>query len=496
MTCNKLTKWVKDLWFSDDGSYFVTWGVEHFKFWHFDDNGNPIKSAIQDSHDGKEHFAMENQPVDLAKVDSKDFVGVAWKGKNTYTLSRNGKLYVFNKNRKIEKWMDIKTTASFGLSLKDNGLICNCSNGIVRIFKTDTLSHLQTLPKPPYLGGANHIIGVKKEKSESGKKYLYADWIAAEMDENNKRMLAVYSDGMTLIWDINSIEKPKVMRAFISHKSSITGLGSVFLIYFFCLEILSNSTSEITKFATCSTDRTLRFWNFYDYSNSTLQKLVKRNIYCKELEKIIYLSQDFSYFQCNSTEDQNEEWKMMDDTEDETHELKCLMPSPDSSMIACGDGEGNVYVYDIENSEIISDLKCHDQEVTSIDYSPFLDENDDYILASASRDRMIHIYSSGIENNAVNTLEGHSSSIQDLKFAFDPEETDPSKRLKLLSWGADRTIIYRGVESPKSINIYHKEVIKNNKFSSMNVHGDKVVVGLDKLTTVNNINTYDKLYEK
>jgi WD40 repeat protein len=109
-----------------------------------------------------------------------------------------------------------------------------------------------------------------------------------------------------------------------------------------------------------------------------------------------------------------------------------------------------------------------------------LDSDDNYILASGSRDRLIHIYSSGVDYDEVNNLEGHSSSIIAVKFAFDPDETDPTKRLKLLSLGADKTISYRGVEDPKNINVYHKECEKINKITSMEVQEDKVIAGFDK----------------
>lgn len=109
---------------------------------------------------------------------------------------------------------------------------------------------------------------------------------------------------------------------------------------------------------------------------------------------------------------------------------------------------------------------------------------------------MIHIYSSGEGYRDINNLEGHSSSIIAVKFAFDPEETDEAKRLKLLSCGADKTIIYRSVQDPSNMNIYHKEVLKNNKMVSMEVQGNKVVAGLDKLVTVTHIPTFEKIYEK
>ena len=51
---------------------------------------------------------------------------------------------------------------------------------------------------------------------------------------------------------------------------------------------------NITKFATCSADRTIRFWNFVDPSSDLkseqLNKLLVKNAYCKDMSKMIYVS--------------------------------------------------------------------------------------------------------------------------------------------------------------------------------------------------------------
>ena len=75
------------------------------------------------------------------------------------------------------------------------------------------------------------------------------------------------------------------------------------------------------------------------------------------------------------------------------------------------------------------------------------------------------------------------------------EEQEEAKRLKLLTWGADKTIIYRNIESPEIISIYHKEVPKN-KIVAMEAQGTKVLTGHDKLVSVTDLRTYAKLYEK
>lgn len=105
-----------------------------------------------------------------------------------------------------------------------------------------------------------------------------------------------------------------------------------------------------------------------------------------------------------------------------------------------------------------------------LDYLPFISNKHHFILASGSWDRMIHLYSSKQNYADFNHLEDHTSSIVAIKFGFDPKEKDPSKRLKVISSGADKTIIYWNFdEESKDIQLYHKEVFKNNKIVSMDV---------------------------
>lgn len=51
---------------------------------------------------------------------------------------------------------------------------------------------------------------------------------------------------------------------------------------------------EVTKFATCSSDRTIRFWNFIDTTATSLRqaelgKGLQRNAYCKDLARIVFV---------------------------------------------------------------------------------------------------------------------------------------------------------------------------------------------------------------
>jgi hypothetical protein len=50
----------------------------------------------------------------------------------------------------------------------------------------------------------------------------------------------------------------------------------------------------LTKFVTCSSDRTIRFWHHLDQSlnptrQTELTKLLARNAYCREMSKIVFV---------------------------------------------------------------------------------------------------------------------------------------------------------------------------------------------------------------
>ena len=53
---------------------------------------------------------------------------------------------------------------------------------------------------------------------------------------------------------------------------------------------------SLTRFATCSGDRTLRFWHFMDQSQRSaatqnlVQKGIFRNAYCKDMSKIVFVN--------------------------------------------------------------------------------------------------------------------------------------------------------------------------------------------------------------
>ena len=56
----------------------------------------------------------------------------------------------------MEHWVSLEAPAAYGLDVHEDGLLAAaCADGLVRVFKADSLQYVATLPRPPPLGRAN-----------------------------------------------------------------------------------------------------------------------------------------------------------------------------------------------------------------------------------------------------------------------------------------------------------------------------------------------------
>lgn len=79
--------------------------------------------------------------------------------------------------------MNIKVDKAFTCTISGGKIFCGCSDGFIRVFMADTLSHKVTLPKPPPLGQANIESGVKKIRIPASKDSKFSDVMAVIIDE-------------------------------------------------------------------------------------------------------------------------------------------------------------------------------------------------------------------------------------------------------------------------------------------------------------------------
>jgi hypothetical protein len=95
-----------------------------------------------------------------------------------FALTRDGHIFVYDKERNLKKWMNIKVQRAFGCSISKGRLFCACADGCMRIFEASTLKHKCTLSKPPPLGTTNILAGVSRIKIPSGEDSQFGDILA------------------------------------------------------------------------------------------------------------------------------------------------------------------------------------------------------------------------------------------------------------------------------------------------------------------------------
>ena len=105
---------------------------------------------------------------------------------------------------------------------------------------------------------------------------------------------------------------------------------------------------------------------------------------------------------------------------------------PLGRQLACGDGTGLLRVFDLANMREVHSAKAHAAEILTLHYSPpmrslgdgswtvdHLESQDDVealvLLASAGRDRLIHVFNASEGYDPVNTLD-HQAIILQLCF--------------------------------------------------------------------------------
>ena len=97
-----------------------------------------------------------------------------------------------------------------------------------------------------------------------------------------------------------------MIRTFISHKGPIHDIQSIGSNHAIGLNEPSADGNSLgtadlckekglTRFVTCASDRTIRFWHFLDnrtikqQNRANIQKGLFRNAYCKDMSKIIFV---------------------------------------------------------------------------------------------------------------------------------------------------------------------------------------------------------------
>jgi WD40 repeat protein len=340
----------------------------------------------------------------------------------------------------------------------------------------------------------------------------YPDCVALCFDPNECVLSAIYNDHSFYVWDIKELDKVKKLDSHLFHSSCcwsidiFSSLSNVASSMAASSNLNSSNTSLPTdSFITCSADNTLRIWspmssnNNNSNSTSTAHNLtsttgnspmspfkLRKNIYSKELLKIIYIDNDLSALcevdlsldeQTNNVTTSQTSAAVVNNSNTLSQSYnnsvtnlpvssitsfnydsssggggnavhvnktgaRCVKISPQGRHLASGDRNGNIKIYDMITLESICVIEAHDGEVLCLQYSQ--PEAARLLLASSSRDRLIHIFDASKHTyDLMQTLDDHSAAITAVRFFYNQFE----KQLYVISCGSDKSIMIRTTAS-------------------------------------------------
>ncbi|XP_057613597.1 WD repeat-containing protein 62 [Chionomys nivalis] len=417
---NKVSCRVIALSFSEDSSYFVTVGNRHVRFWFLEVSTEAKVTGT---------VPLVGRSGILGELHNNIFCGVACgRGRmagNTFCVSYSGLLCQFNEKRMLEKWINLKVSLSSCLCVSEELIFCGCTDGIVRIFQAHSLQYLANLPKPHYLG-VDVAQGLDSSflfhrKAEA----VYPDTVALTFDPVHEWLSCVYKDHSIYIWDVKDINEVSKMWSELFHSSFVWNV-----------EVYPEFEDQRAclpsgSFLTCSSDNTIRFWNMGSSSDAQWQK----NIFSDTLLKVVYVESDIQHLQDVShfPDRGNENGTPMDVKAG----VRVMQVSPDGQHLASGDRSGNLRIHELHFMDELIKVEAHDAEVLCLEYSK--PETGVTLLASASRDRLIHVLNVEKNYNLEQTLDDHSSSITAIKFAG-------TRDVQMISCGADKSIYFRSAQ--------------------------------------------------
>ncbi|XP_065316216.1 uncharacterized protein LOC135925012 isoform X3 [Gordionus sp. m RMFG-2023] len=445
--CNKISSQVKALSISQDSQYFVTSGNKHVKFWSLTFNLN-----ISNSHstlDSINSHTTEPIPLigrsailgDLRNEIFNDIkCGILGNMDKVYAITNNGILCLFSRppSRQLEITVDVECETGNCISVSELKVICGCSNGVIRIYDASTLELMTNFPKPYALGISRSLLDPTPfSLNISPKSHLdltFPDCIACAIDTGTNQAISMYNDHGIYIWDMSNeiLDDIRPSWNFFYHSCCVWEILLSSL-------SLKDDLNQITPLMiTCSYDATIRFWTM----DSTDKPI---------LTFIIYLHAKYAHSTVYSST--NNKMEIPNNVVSNSHYnsdygARSLTLSKDGNYLACGDKIGNIRIFETNGLKEVNFIEAHDGEIVTLDFSSLNSEYEEYsqLLASGSKDRLIHIYQKYADINFVisQTLNDHSAPICCVKFiCINSESYQNIKVLLLLSCAADKSILVR-----------------------------------------------------
>ncbi|XP_035388498.1 mitogen-activated protein kinase-binding protein 1 isoform X3 [Electrophorus electricus] len=448
VAANKVSSKVTAVSFSDDSSYFVTAGNRHVKFWYLDHAKSSKVNAT---------VPLLGRSGLLGELRNNFFSDVACgkgrKADSTFCITSSGLLCEFNDKRLLDKWVELRTGLATSLSVTEDLIFCGCADGTVRAFSPVNLHFICTLPRPHCLGSdiaalteASHLFACKIDTR-------YPDTVAVSYDSTNRWLSCVYNDHSLYVWDTRDLRKVGKVYSALYHSSCV-----------WSVEMYPQSgegeRSCLTpgSFISCSSDNTIRLWNL-DTHGATLN----HNVISNDLQKIIYMDNIVTPLLDTDCTTSSSSEKADPQTSENRTGIRTMCISPDRQHLASGDRNGILRIHDLQSLEEILNVQAHDSEILCLEYSK--PDTGLRLLATASRDRLIHVLDAEREYSLLQTLDDHSSSITAVRFAANDGE------VRMISCGADKSIYFRTAQKTDEGTVFTRthHVVRKTTLYDMDI---------------------------
>ncbi|KAM4541274.1 mitogen-activated protein kinase-binding protein 1 [Fundulus diaphanus] len=433
VAANKVSSKVTAVSFSHDSSYFITAGNRHVKFWYLDHTKTSKVSAT---------VPLLGRSGLLGELRNNFFSDVACgrgrQSSSAFCITSSGLLCEFNDRRLLDKWVELRridsasTSQATCLSVTEEFIFCGCSDGTVRAFNPANLHFLCTLPRPHCLGADIASVVDASQLFSCREDSRYPDTVAVTFDPTNRWLSCVYNDHSLYVWDVQELIRAGKLYSALYHSTCVWGLEV-------CMEEGGGGEVQLPpgSFLSCSSDNTIRLWNV-DRHN-----VLRRNILSNDLQKVLYvdnnitslLDMDSINVACASSEKMGPTVSEAQQMEQNRMGIRTLRVSPSGKHLASGDRMGVLRIHDLESMEEILNVQAHDSEILCLEFSK--PDTGLQLLATASRDRLIHVLDAAREYSLVQTLDEHSSSITALRFAAH------EGKVWMISCGADKSVYFR-----------------------------------------------------
>ncbi|OPJ82963.1 mitogen-activated protein kinase-binding protein 1 [Patagioenas fasciata monilis] len=446
VAANKVSSKVTAVSFSEDCSYFVTAGNRHIKFWYLDDSKTSKVNAT---------VPLLGRSGLLGELRNNFFADVACgrgkKADSTFCITSSGLLCEFNEKRLLDKWVELRTTVANCISVNHDYIFCGCADGTVRIFNPLNLHFVTTLPKPHFLGTDIASVTEASRLFSGMADAKYPDTIALTFDPTNQWLSCVYNDHSLYVWDVKDPKKVGKVYSALYHSSCVWNIEMY-------PEVKDNNQSCLPpgSFITCSSDNTIRLWN--TESSNIHGTALHRNILSNDLMKIIYVDDNTQVLLDTDYNSGGSADKADAPVMDAKVGIRTVCVSPNGEHLASGDRIGTLRIYELQSLREMLKVEAHDSEILCLEYSK--PDTGLKLLASASRDRLIHVLDAGKDYSLQQTLDEHSSSITAVKFAAN------DGKVRMISCGADKSIYFRtaqktgeGVQFTRTHHIVRKTTL-------------------------------------